>query len=43
MLRHLAAAAISETIPDYEPAGNEGGLQLSAGHFPSSAYLQRMA
>ena len=43
MLHYLAPVELAESLPNYEPAGNDNGLELSQGHFPSAAYLQVVA
>jgi predicted O-methyltransferase YrrM len=43
MLHYAAPEALTESIPNYRPAGNDGGLNVGQGHFPSSAYLRVVA
>lgn len=40
MLHYAASDKVAEYLPNYRPAGNDGGLNVGTGHFPSSAYLQ---
>lgn len=40
MLHYAATDRVAEYLPNYRPAGNDGGLNVGMGHFPSSAYLQ---
>lgn len=40
MLHYEAPARLTELLPSYVSAGNDAGLQTTAGHFPSSAYLR---
>lgn len=43
MLHYAAPETLAECLPNYRPAGNDGGLNVGKGHFPSSAYLQVVA
>ncbi len=43
MLHYSAPETLAECLPNYRPAGNDGGLNVGKGHFPSSAYLQVVA
>lgn len=43
MLHYAAPDKLSECLPNYRPAANDGGLNVGKGHFPSSAYLQVVA
>ncbi len=43
MLHYESPAALSRCFPRYVPAGNEDGLETTAGHFPSSLYAQVVA
>lgn len=43
MLHYAAPEKLAECLPNYRPAGNDGGLNVGTGHFPSSAYLQVVA
>ena len=43
MLHYAAPDKLLECLPNYLPAGNDGGLNVGKGHFPSSAYLQVVA
>jgi hypothetical protein len=40
MLHYSSTVEIKKYLPNYCPAKNEYGLNLSGGHFPSSAYLE---
>jgi hypothetical protein len=40
MLHYAASDKVTEYLPNYHPADNDGGLNAGTGHFPSSAYLQ---
>lgn len=40
MLHYSASSEMKEFLPNYRPAKNEYGLNLSDGDFPSSAYLR---
>lgn len=43
MLHYAAPEDLTAFLPNYRPAGNDEGLTVSPGHFPSAAYLQVMA
>lgn len=38
-LHHRARSVIQDLFPSYSPCGNDEGIQISPGHFPSSAYV----
>lgn len=40
MLHYAVPDELAEYLPNYRPAGNDAGLNVGEGHFPSSAYLQ---
>jgi hypothetical protein len=40
MLHYAAPHELGRYLPNYRPAENDGGLNKSPGHFPSSAYLE---
>ncbi len=43
MLHYAAPESLAQCLPNYRPAGNDGGLNVGNGHFPSSAYMQVVA
>lgn len=43
MLHYNAPERLRALLPNYRPAGNDGGLATTSGHFPSAAYLQVVA
>jgi hypothetical protein len=43
MLHYEAPAVLKQCFPRYVPAGNEDGLETTAGHFPSSLYARVVA
>ena len=43
MLHYESPATLKQCFPRYMPAGNEDGLETTAGHFPSSLYAQVVA
>jgi len=43
MLHYAAPEKLAQCLPNYRPAGNDAGLNVGEGHFPSSAYLQVVA
>jgi len=40
MLHYAAPSELQKFLPNYRPSRDEFGLEVSEGHFPSSAYLQ---
>lgn len=43
MLHYLAPDQLATMVPNYRPCGNNQGLAVGEGHFPSAAYLQVIA
>ncbi|HEY9706483.1 MAG TPA: class I SAM-dependent methyltransferase [Allocoleopsis sp.] len=40
MLHYSSAKTLAEYLPNYQPAGNDEGLNQGEGNFPSSTYLE---
>ncbi|HSQ03114.1 MAG TPA: hypothetical protein VLN59_03700, partial [Burkholderiales bacterium] len=43
MLHYRKPRELATLLPRYTPAGNDEGLHIRAGHFPSSTYLSVVA
>ena len=43
LLHYQRPEGLLRALPAYRPAGNDEGLEMLPGHFPSSAYLQTLA